>query len=739
MSLSRLLRIAILFSGTATAQNFVLDVADGSNVPVPASRMIPVHVTYIGDDAAVKGFKIVASRFSSDQDSVPVDILRSCDINARAENQPVAFPLLGDQTAPLCLRIPELSGDSKYSGTLILFPDNKKPETPKKFSLSRPTTPPATLATDRQVLTVELERPPWALFSAFDAPIGSVALQEKSAKGSAKGVAAQIDSTLKTPGAFDPATNLAFQWNREDWVKPFSTLSSGATANAGAGTIDPGAQAEIAITAKNLRPGEYSIPVRFTALGATTDNAKVSMTVRVRDSVLLAIAALLIALILSFVITKMLTGKRHRITLLQQIHDLRVSKGSTLPRLPAVVWVESVLHLAERLSSRFWLTGADIIDAHVNSVRSTVDLLKQVRELLASLQQRRHNLVFNRAAESIGRIVSELGSEPPDDAMTTRIKTELTVFNDWLQDTTFPAALWNTIQPALQKLHRDIDTGAIPDNVKDAINPLKSALDAALTNPPQTAATVEQSYRDYARLRIMWDCRNESDVFAKMIAKPEPGLEECFTLYDNLAWERLKRKSDSLKVQIPGANSSDGLEAFMPIAFSVTADDKQASGSYLFRHKVQYAWKFTLEPGTPKWHEKLRGKKQDKVILTPITLGPSVVQYFPRRGKVNVQVTMSYAGDPISLELRSGPVIRDSSEFGMLKAFEGVEYVSWAIAAAVALATGLSTYYFKNPTFGSYQDYLTLMLWGVGMDQGKNFLQALQSVSGQSTSAQTPH
>ncbi len=522
MNSLRLFTLAMLFSGAAVAQNFVLDITDGSNVPVPPSRVIPVHATYTADDAAVKGFKILASRFASDQESVAVDILRNCDANARAENQPAAFELQDGRTASLCLRIPELSGDGKYSGSLTLFPDNKKPETPKKFSLSRVTTPPAILAADRQVVTVELERPLSALFSTFDARLGSVALQEKSTKGPAKGVAAQIDSTLKTPGAFDPLTSLAFEWNREAWDKPFSTSPPGAAGNTNPRTIDPGAQAEVAITGKNLQPGEYSIPLRFTALGATTDNAKLSMTVRVRDSVVLAIGTLLVALVLSFVITKMLTGKRRRIALLRQIQDLRLSKGTTLPNLPAVVWVEAVLHLAERLSSRFWLTGADVIDAHVNSVRSTVEILKQVRELRASLQQYLNKLVLDRAAESIDRIVIELGTEPPDDAMAARIKTELTGFNNWLQAATFPTALWNTIQPALQKLKRDIDTGVVPANAKDTIRPLKDALDAALATPPQTANTVEESYRNYARLRILWDCQTESEVFAKLIAKPEP-------------------------------------------------------------------------------------------------------------------------------------------------------------------------------------------------------------------------
>jgi hypothetical protein len=258
MNPSRLLALAMLFSAAAGAQSFVLDIADGSNLTVPASRMIPVHVIYTGNDASVKGFRILASQFvPTDQDAVPVEILRNCDSKAGAENQPTAFDLQANGTASLCLRIiPELNSDGKYSGNLTLFTDNNKTEAPKRFSFSRAASPPATLATDRQSLIVELDRPISARFSTFDAPLGSVVLQEKSAKGAARGVAVQIDSALKTPGSFDPLTGLEFQWEGKCWDKPFSTFPMGADGKPNPRIIDPSHQVTIAVTGKNLQPGE---------------------------------------------------------------------------------------------------------------------------------------------------------------------------------------------------------------------------------------------------------------------------------------------------------------------------------------------------------------------------------------------------------------------------------------------------------------------------------------------------
>ena len=73
--------------------------------------------------------------------------------------------------------------------------------------------------------------------------------------------------------------------------------------------------------------------------------------------------------------------------------------------------------------------------------------------------------------------------------------------------------------------------------------------------------------------------------------------------------------------------------------------------------------------------------------------------------------------------------ISDSSDFKPYRSFELVEVASWLIAAAAAIVTGLSTFYFKGQAFGSFQDYLSLAVWGAGVDQTKNFVQNLQVFS----------
>jgi len=70
--------------------------------------------------------------------------------------------------------------------------------------------------------------------------------------------------------------------------------------------------------------------------------------------------------------------------------------------------------------------------------------------------------------------------------------------------------------------------------------------------------------------------------------------------------------------------------------------------------------------------------------------------------------------------------IRRSREYGWLSAFRVNEVIAVVIAALAATLSGLMTYYLNKPAFGSLGDYITLFIWGAGVDQTKNFIQNLE-------------
>ena len=73
--------------------------------------------------------------------------------------------------------------------------------------------------------------------------------------------------------------------------------------------------------------------------------------------------------------------------------------------------------------------------------------------------------------------------------------------------------------------------------------------------------------------------------------------------------------------------------------------------------------------------------------------------------------------------------IAKSIDFGVTSAFRVAEVMALSIATLFALVSGLGTFYFNAPVFGSVQDYIALFIWGAGVDQTKNFIQNLERIS----------
>ena len=151
----------------------------------------------------------------------------------------------------------------------------------------------------------------------------------------------------------------------------------------------------------------------------------------------------------------------------------------------------------------------------------------------------------------------------------------------------------------------------------------------------------------------------------------------------------------------------------------------------MFRNKVEFQWTFELTP-TKELFERIclgLGLVRDPktITLSPRSLGPSLAQYFPRPGRLRVSVKLVYGREFKDVAQTDGPTIQSSSDFTAYKILAGAEIWSWMLGAMVAIGTGLSTYYFKGTAWGSFNDYLTMFLWGMGIDQGKSFLQALQA------------
>jgi hypothetical protein len=717
-------------AGTQTPQGTIsldLDLAAAGN-PVtltrPADGIVSVGLVRSGKDPV--SATVSTSPFSSDTGSISLNIV-DCGNPRTVRPQPHGVTLAANSVTRLCLAIPALPVNSRYSGRLVVATADAPPYV-RAITITPPAVQQGTLVLDRPAVIQTVRRSWWRPWRDDPQMETSVALREKTGAVALEGLSVRLEQVSAPDNGFDLARNAHFTLNGQP-ADDLTQLSQ--KTNPTVRTIPAGGQSALKLGLHNLEPGDYIATLRFAATNSAADDTlqRLLLTIHVRDSVVWALICLIVALLLSFFTTKVLTSERRRAALLQQIRSLKPAWFAAQPPIAPVVWVQAVLHKAQRLSQRFGLTSPDLIEQSIAGVRSVLSVLDNARQIRDKLKLMLDTLVFRRAVLALDRVLAAVGPGGLDDAAMQSIKARLSAFDDWLNAERFPAVFWSDIAPALQALQSEVASSNVPDAAKQHVADLKAAVDKALATPPTKRDDVIEAYEQYARLRILWEMRDDVAAFPD----PKTDISKLFELADKLVWSNLTKSA--LRIRMPVASDPEGLEAYDTLEFSVESDKPEINTSYLFRHKVECHWRFTLNPTYTFAERRGLRRRPQPIELTPVSLGPSVVQYFPRAGEVKVGVTFVYETETKDLPDRDGPTIHPSTEYSIYRILAGTEVYSWLIAATVAIATGLSTYYFKGASWGTYQDYLTLFLWGVGVDQGKNFLQALQFYSASASAA----
>lgn len=715
---------------------FVFDVessaANGSvSLTRPDSGIVSLNLLYSGTTAVTTEIRI-SPFVSNGGASITVDILSNCTNTSSKQPQPVSIAVMPNAVIPLCLFVPPLPTTKPYIGRLLIIPSSGAPIV-KTLNFGPPALEQGTLVLDETAASQTVSRSWWPPKTGATEADFSVRLREKTSAITLQGVSVRLEPVSGiAENGLDLKKNLTFVLNGVETDLDRYPPQNGDISSR---TIPAGAQATVAIRVHDIQPGDYTSVLRFSAINSAADDTqKLQLNVHVRDSVWWAVAWLLLAVGISFVSTKVLTTLRRRASLLQTARTLQPQWFSTLPPIAPVVWLRAVLHQTLRLSKKFWLTSPDLIEANLSDAQRMLAVLDCIQQLRQQLEIALDALVYRRVAIGLDRVVLRLGTSPLNDAASQNINTELAAFKDWLNGDKFPGLFWKDIQPALQELQNEIASSGPPAaQAQPLIDELKKAISDALTTPPTDQPALELVYQQYAKLRILWDEREDIDA---LIGPAQFDIIQFFEMADQREWNRIK--GQQIQIQMPHATDSDGLEAYQVLQFSATTSNPAIERSYVFRHKVEFQWQFRLTPAKG-WLEKWRWKRMPAdILLQPVSLGPTVVQYFPRAGTVQASVKLVYRNDPMEIRPADGPTIYPSSDFQPYKILAGTEIASWLVSVITALATGLSMFYFKGTSWGTYQDYLTLLLWGMGVDQGKNFLQALQANSAPSAN-QTAH
>jgi hypothetical protein len=614
---------------------------------------------------------------------------------------------------PILLAVPKLPAGGKYTGQLIVTAKGKAPPLVWRIILSPGVSHPAVLVLDREVVT--LGSSPCILWRC-GAPEFSVNLREKTGQWPLEGISARLEQVTKAPPTgFDLGKNVKFEFNGKG-VSDF-TSSAGAELR----VIPKGEQGTVRMTFRNLPAGEYNAVIRFQASNSTEDDAqRLVLTLQIRDSIWLATLVLILAVLFSFLATKVLNMLRKRLAFGDRLGDLRPPWLSSEPNTFPVIWVRAAIRQAEELTRRYWLTGEDQIEAQVSQISSIVGVLEKIRQYRQAFSQEAlPGFVRVRAFAALRRIATRLDGTYISDQTITQLKAELDTLSAWLQSTQQKGYYWAALSQDVTALVSEVTPATI---AYPAARDEMERLIAILVDPrvPETLTGMMSVEDQYARLKILWERRN-SPEFSKLVALQlrKPILTDLFTLADQQAWDRLKAAAtspDGISVTLPQDNGLDPVLSYDPLIFKVNLRDRELGVSYLFLHELKYEWEIKLE------------FKGGVLRLCPISDEPQVVQYVPKPGKLSATVHI-WHGEKVDAGVTLTTSVAKSKDFSSLKLFERVELISFVLAGIAAIVSGLAIYYAKSASFGSLQDYLTLFVWGAGVDQGKNFLQSLQAYS----------
>jgi hypothetical protein len=413
-----------------------------------------------------------------------------------------------------------------------------------------------------------------------------------------------------------------------------------------------------------------------------------------------------------------------------EIHDLETVYAKVLSCLPDTTPLTEALHLIELVQTQVPGTPhIPEIKAQLEAVsESHDDLLESINTLRrgrigppANLTKEANEIPlheeFESACESIADALFSIrerlglvsGLSGPAQDLFDRAKAAV----DELQDIDMAAvetelAGFSSVRNTLALSPADV-AGSLIDWVTREKEQISSLRDAVALE------------KRYAVLKLLWLNRDDGDLLDKLLKtyQEQPDPELLFRIVDMGCWSRLKntlRLSEPSTLrdeeQIEDSGSPARKEtAYRTITFEVSSDEPKLGGNFLFERGLRFEWNIDFG-GKP---------------LTPVTNEPSVTQFVPRACEAaRVDVTVRY----IDAEDEDEPVVLtrwfsvgDTDIFKPWDAFSGAELFGVALAATLAVVTGLNSEYLTPGLLGTLPDYIALFIWGFVADQARNILQ----------------
>jgi hypothetical protein len=241
--------------------------------------------------------------------------------------------------------------------------------------------------------------------------------------------------------------------------------------------------------------------------------------------------------------------------------------------------------------------------------------------------------------------------------------------------------------------------------------------DVTMISDPSTTPAMLQVYDEtLGKLALLWRERDTAwGGQLAMACADGRSLEELFRLVDEKLWETLDVAAKDNKIQIlRDLDSDEELKALDIVEVHMASNIPGVSSSRILYHPLHISWRINPPDGKERRTE---------------THGLTLVQYFPRPGKVEVKAVLQWQGLEIPVNAGLNFEVALNPEYVNRRMFTGgiTEWAVIAVAAGFAIATAMGTIY--DATFGSFNQYLTLFIWAAGAGTGGNIFKQLGTSS----------
>jgi hypothetical protein len=522
-------------------------------------------------------------------------------------------------------------------------------------------------------------------------------------------------------------------------------------------TIDQ-RQQQLIVKVDGLSPGEYTGTLQFAADETADDAAegKLPITIDVRHHWIIPVLVILFGSVIGWFGSKYVAGSSKARTLHAQMVELHEqanllarpaaprkgwefsSEATSYAFIKARVALNQLLNLTSSVLAV--ILRADDIEALRQDATRRLTALKSIHETRLAVQRFADGRpavqrTLGRQLRSAFSIVERVPFGDTDQAELTKI---LQAINDWQidekRDGLYRQALLDR-RNSSDLPNNDQMTGVAQNN------PIRAQLSQYFNNlpgpnlvlaPTTQPADLALWDQNIARAALLW--RERDAQWATTLGEASTGgqsLDDLFMLVDSEAWQALKTGSEAHQLKITQvATLDEDVHTYDFVETRLKSTVPDVDDDRILYHPLRLRWRVLTQGGDP------RSIETDNLAL---------LQYFPKPGAVKITASLTWPGrhvadipvpieDGLNLNIMANPkqklraALTDLTEYGAI-----------VVAALFAAATAISTTY--DATFGSYMQYLGLLLWAAGAATGGNFFKQMSAsgtVGGQGDSTLKP-